>query len=149
MSAAFQVLISDGLLQSKCFARAVEKNQIAFSIDLDFPNSIKREIDGARIASRRHVEVVLQFPPVAIVGEVDALIDLTVLHTRVVRNIRSPLRRIVADEIVTSARQLIETFCFCAYVCANESHLNRCVESNRISLVAIGISLLTKTLVKC
>ncbi len=57
--------------------------------------------------SRLQHEVILQLPLVAVVNKVDAGIDSFVLHLRVSRNVRPPLRRITANEVVTRAREFV------------------------------------------
>ena len=66
------------------------------------------ERDATRVRSRRHDKVILQLPLVAVVNQVNVGIDCLVLHLRVGQNMAAPLRRIIADEVVARARQLIQ-----------------------------------------
>src|SRR3981081_1877143 len=69
------------------------------------PTNVKR--DAPRVRPRSHDEVILQLPLVAVVDQVNAGINSFVLHLRVSRNVRPPLRRIVADEVVTRAGEFV------------------------------------------
>src|SRR5688572_2238692 len=56
--------------------------------------------DEAWIGSRAYDEIVLKFLLVAVINEVNAGVDIAVVHAGVCGNIRPPLRGIIADEVV-------------------------------------------------
>src|ERR1044071_7596582 len=54
------------------------------------------------------MEVVFELALVAVVDEVDAVVDARVPDLRVVRHVRAPLRGVVADEVVALAGQRLD-----------------------------------------
>ncbi len=93
-------------------ALAYLKYQFPMGVPPNPPGPANFERDAVWVGSRRHDEVILQLPLVAVVDQVNARIDSLVLHLRVGRNIRAPLRRIVADEVVARPRQFIHASYF-------------------------------------
>ena len=70
-------------------------------------------------------EIVFQLALIAVVQQIHTRIDSVVLHLRIRRNIRPPLLRIVAEEVVAPARQRLVTCDLGSRVGANELHPQR------------------------
>src|SRR5205085_3431636 len=66
--------------------------------------SVDTEADTAGIRAWRDREVILQLPLVAVVKEVDAGVDALVANAPVRRDVRAPLLRVIADEVVDLPR---------------------------------------------
>ena len=62
--------------------------------------------DGSGIGSRSHFEVIFQLAPAAVIDHVNAAIHVAADHSRVIAHAGLPPGRVVADEVVTAARQL-------------------------------------------
>ncbi len=84
------------------------QHELALGIDLEIVRARKAKCDLIWIGARRDDEVVLELPLLAVVNEVDARVDTAVAHLRERRDVRAPMRRIVADEVVGLARQLVD-----------------------------------------
>src|SRR5208282_2662912 len=82
----------------------------------------KIERDAARVRARRHDKVIFQLPLVAVVNQVNGGINSLVLHLRVGWHVRSPLPRIVAEEVVALAGQFIQTSNLGCRIGPAESH---------------------------
>ena len=101
-AAHYRATALHGLMQAEFAPRGLE-HHIAPLVDSHFLATIDGEPDGPRVRAGRNHEVVFQLPLIAVVNQVDAGIDIRVPYFRVVRHIRAPLCRIIADEIVTLA----------------------------------------------
>ena len=84
------------------------QHELALGIDLHAIRALEVEHDALRIRAGCNDEVVFELALVAVVDEVDAGIDLAVVHLRVGRHVGPPLRRIVADEVIRSSGQFLE-----------------------------------------
>ena len=60
-----------------------------------------------RARARLQHEVIFQLSLMAVVNQVHTLIDILVTHFGKPPNIRMPLLRIISDEVVALARQLV------------------------------------------
>lgn len=76
---------------------------------IQFLSALEGKSDDARIGARSNHKIVLQLPLVAVVQEIDAWIDTVICNLPIGRDIRSPLGRIVAKEIVNRTWQLFHT----------------------------------------
>src|SRR5438309_1300505 len=104
------------------FSAAHTKSQVATFVHLDFIGTFNRELDAARIGSRRDNEIVFELPVVAVIDQIDARIDLTVPYCGKGGNIRAPKRRIVADEIIELAGQLFAAADRGVWISADQLH---------------------------
>jgi hypothetical protein len=89
---------------------------------LDLVRALELQRDGAGVRARRDAEVVFELSLVAVIDNVHALVDLRVAHARVGLDVRAPLRRVVADEVVCPALKLARPFGARAVVRAHEPH---------------------------
>src|ERR1700730_12484730 len=80
---------------------------IASRIHFEFVGTLKAEHDAPRIGSWADDEVVLQLALVAVIGEVDAMVDVLVLHLGIRGHIGPPLVGSVANEVVRLPRQFL------------------------------------------
>jgi hypothetical protein len=99
-------LIDERPVLAEFAARRLEQEVSALFFDADLLRAAEGEADGVGVCAGRDVEVVFEPPLVAVVDEFDARIDLLITHAREVRDVRPPLRRVGADEVVAPARQL-------------------------------------------
>src|SRR5262249_4093421 len=69
----------------------------------------KRETDRARIGVGGEDEIVFQLRIVSVIDHVDARINVSKLNATVSVDLRMPLLRIVAEEVIDDPGQLLET----------------------------------------
>jgi hypothetical protein len=74
--------------------------QITVRGDIDFAGVLELEIDIRGAGVGGDGKVVLDLTPIAIVSKVDARIDPTVLYTGIMRNVGSPFRRILPNQVI-------------------------------------------------
>ncbi len=105
---AIDDLIGDRGVFDHVSARGVQ-DEVALGIKRFPRDAVKRQPDGAGARAGLDHEVVLELLLVAVVDQVDAAVDTLVGHLGVVGDVGVPLRRVVADEVVTHAGLLVET----------------------------------------
>jgi hypothetical protein len=95
---------ADVLVDCRCvlpdLAELCPQYQIAPGFHLHLLHAVIRQANLVRVRTRRHHEVVLQLPPIAVVDQVDARIGLPLLHPRVGGDVGPPLVRVVAPEVI-------------------------------------------------
>jgi hypothetical protein len=102
--AAGDLLVDDRLsLPNDTASRA--QFQIPLRVQADGLRACEAQHHPLGDAAGPHDQVVLELPLVAVVDEVDARVDVFVLHSGIRRHIGPPLRGIVADEVVGLAGQ--------------------------------------------
>src|SRR5256885_16435778 len=101
------VLVDDRLVLTYVSSGRVQ-HELAPRFDLEFVRAPETEHDLFRIRTRCDDEVVFQLALVAVVEEVDTRIDVLVLDLRIGRHVSAPLRRILADEVVRFAGELVK-----------------------------------------
>ena len=118
------LLIDDRLALADGPGRRVE-HQVALGVDFESLCTLEAQRDAARIRGGAHDEVVLQLALVTVVHEVDARVEVLVVHPGVGRHIGPPARGIIADEIVGLAGQLLAPGHAYVGVGAEERHAER------------------------
>ena len=91
-------------------------------VDLHRIDACVAEADHAGVGPGCDQEVVLELTLIAVVREVDAGIDVLIENPPVRRDIRTPPRRIVADEVVGLAEEPERTGDGCIGIGARELH---------------------------
>ena len=76
-----------------------------FSTNAHILCALEGELDLIRIGARGDDQVVFELALVAVIGEVNAGIDVLVPDLGVGRDIRPPLLRVVAEEVIDDAGQ--------------------------------------------
>ena len=71
---------------------------------------------------RRHHEVVLELPLIAVIDEVDPGIDVVELDFRISRNVRPPRRGVGAEKIVDLTRKRVDALSRCGSLPADQTH---------------------------
>ncbi len=129
---ALHILVDHRFLQLH-FATRNAQHQIAVRVDVHLARAVHFHDDGLWIGSRRHHEVILQSPLIAIKNKVHARINAAVSYLRVRRHIGVPLARIIADEIVRSPRQFVHPRDPRIAIRPFQPHANRCYLPNASS----------------
>ena len=65
----------------------------------------ERKLNPMRIGSGRHDEIELQFARVAIVDYIDPRVHVVVTHASIIRHMRTPLARVLIEEVIAVTRQ--------------------------------------------
>ena len=78
-------------------------------IERQFLCAFETQRDETRISAGSNDEVMFQLALVAVVHQIHTGIDGVIFHLGVRRHIRAPLLRVVADEVVGLARQLVKS----------------------------------------
>ena len=133
-----RLLVDDGPALSQFAARGLYEEIAARFVNADAVRAFEREADAFGAHAGREAEVVFELFLVAVVFEVNAGVDLRVAHTRVVRDVHAPTRRVVADEVVAPARLLVETCDRGALVRADERH----AKHRRLRVADCGLRIL-------
>src|SRR5207244_10703193 len=105
-------LVNDRLVKAHLAGR-IAQQQIAVGVNAEALPRPQRgrfnlKSNGARIGARIDYKIVFELPLVAVIDQVNAVIDILVFDFGVVGDIGMPLRGIVANEIVAPTLQLIE-----------------------------------------
>ena len=110
------------------------KNQeVSLRIHFKLVHTCKAKFDLARVSACGHHEVILQLPPLrAVVEQVHARIDGFVFDFGVGGNVRAPLPRVFADEVVALAgKSPTPVICGLAFALKPTRRTDRSVDSAR------------------
>ncbi len=99
-------LVDDGALHTHLSAADREDEAPVLLIQLRALRAVELNLDAARVCSRCDVEIVFELSLVAVIDEVDARVDAGVMHLAIHGDARAPVGRVVADEVVQTARHL-------------------------------------------
>ena len=80
------------------------QQKIAVIIDANLVSALEVQPDITGIGTRLHHEIIFQQSRLAVIHQVDARIDVLVMHLAIGGDIATPSRGIVADEIVALAK---------------------------------------------
>ena len=117
----FAELVDQRLLKTHV-AGVGGKDEITAVGERDLLCPLEGQLDQIRISAWADDEVILQLPLIAVIDEVDPVVEVSVLDLGVRGHIGAPLLRIVPDEVVGLAGQLFLSFYACLGVGADEFH---------------------------
>ena len=105
-------LVNDRLVKTH-LAGCIAQQQIAAGVKAQVLPRLQRgrfnlKSNGARIGARIDYKVVFELPLVAVIDQINAVINIFVFDLGVVGDIGMPLGGIVANEIIARTLQLIE-----------------------------------------
>ena len=100
------LLIENGTAKARVPATSVQ-DQVASGIHVRVVGARKAKTDACRVGTRGDDEVVLELPIVAVVHKIHSGVHVSILDPGIGRDVRTPAPRVVADEIVDLAGQLL------------------------------------------